>query len=95
MIGRVHYMGCPLQLNGSDCGIFAVATVLHLVERIDFTSTSFTQADVTKARSLLAKTLRSDVFLLRSSVLRDCFPLLRGRHIVDATGVEVIRNHLV
>ncbi len=77
-----------MQLNGYDCGIFAVATVLHLLERIDLTSRSFTQ-------SLLAKTLRSDGFLLKSSVFRDCFPLLLARHIVNATGAEVIHNHLL
>ena len=95
LLRLAQYEGCPRQLNGHDCGIFAVVTVLHLVERIELTPTSFTQADVTKARSLLAKTLRSDVFLLRSSLFRDCFPLLRGRNVVDAMGVEVIHNHLL
>jgi Ulp1 family protease len=57
VIQLAQYKACPMQLNGYDCGIFAVATVLHLLERIDLSSRSLTQVHVTKARSLLAKTL--------------------------------------
>ena len=29
---QVQYKACPLQKNGYDCGIFAVASTLHLAE---------------------------------------------------------------
>jgi ribosomal protein L32 len=89
---RVHYKACPMQKNGYDCGIFAVASTLHLAERITLTSTSFSQSQVTKARSELAKTYATAGALMTSSVFRDCFPLLRGRTIVDAMGFEVINT---
>ena len=95
VLKRVHYKDCPSQENGHDCGIFAVATVLHLAEHIPLTSKSFLQTHVTKARLELAKTLCSDTTLMTSAVFRDHFPLLCGRSIVDATGVEVINNRHV
>jgi Ulp1 family protease len=59
LLRRVQYKDSPLQNNGCDCGIFAVATTLHLAEQIPLTSHSFLQTHVTKARSELAKTLCS------------------------------------
>ena len=91
VLQRAHYKACPLQRNGFDCGIFAVGATLHLAERISLTSKSFSQTHVTKARSELAKTFAKSGALMASSVSRDCFPLLRGRSIVDhAMGFEVI-----
>ncbi|KAI2509096.1 MULE transposase domain [Fragilaria crotonensis] len=49
VLKRVHYKDCPSQKNGHDCGIFAVASVLHLAEHIPLTSTSFSQTHVTNA----------------------------------------------
>ena len=93
LLQRVQYKGCPIQKNGHDCGIFAVAAILHLAERIPLTSKSFSQTHVTKARLELAKTLCSDSALsMTSAVFRDHFPLLCGRSILHATGVEVINN---
>jgi hypothetical protein len=84
----------PLQNNGCDCGIFAVATTLHLADRIPLTSHLFLQTHVTKARSELVKTLCSKCAGMESAIFRDCFPLLCGRSIYDATGVEVIDHRV-
>ena len=80
-----------MQNNGYDCGIFAVATTLHLAEhQIPLTSRSFLQSHISKkARSELAKRLCSETAVMTSAVFQDCFPLLRGRSIVDAAGVEI------
>ena len=88
----MQYKACPRQKNGFDYGIFAVASTLHLAERITLTSKSFSQTHVTKARFELAKTYATAGALMTSSVFRDCFPLLRGRSIVDAMGFEVINT---
>ncbi len=90
LLRRVQYKDSPLQNDGCDCGIFAVVTTLHLAERIPLTSHSFSQTNVTKARSELAKTLCSKSAGMESAIFRDCFSLRRRRSIVDATGVEVI-----
>jgi len=95
LIRRVQYKDSPMQNNGYDCGIFAVAATLHLAERIPLTLQSFSQTHVTKARSELAKTLCSKTAVMESAIFRDCFPLLRGRSIVDTMGVEVINNRAV
>jgi hypothetical protein len=47
LLRRVQYEDSPLQNNGCDCGIFAVATTLHLAERIPLTSHLFLQTHVT------------------------------------------------
>jgi Ulp1 family protease len=46
----VDYKECPLQTNGHDCGIFAVAIALHFAKQIELHRDLFLQADVTKAR---------------------------------------------
>ncbi len=90
LLRHKQYKDSPLQNNGCDCGIFAVGATLHLAERIPLTSRSFLQTHVTKAWSELAKILCSKSAVMESAIFRDCFPLLRGRSIVDASGVEVI-----
>ena len=89
-----QFRDCPQQTNCYDCGIFAVAVSLHLIEGIPLTSTSFSQNDVTKARSALAKIFCSGTALMTSAVFRDFFPLLCGRNIIDSTGVEVINTRV-
>ena len=54
----------------------------------------FSQTHVTKARSELVQTFAKSGALMTSSVFRDCFPLLRGRNIVYATGFEVINTRV-
>lgn len=57
VVGIVQYRDCPLQRNGYDCGIFAVACTLHLAERIPLNSGTFSQEDVTTARLHAARAL--------------------------------------
>jgi Ulp1 family protease len=92
LLCRVQYQDCPEQKNGFDCGIFAVAIVLHLAEQIDLKRDTFSQVDVTKARSQLAKALGSKSAFMTSDVFRNCFPCLCGRNIIESTGVEVITH---
>ncbi len=95
IIRQVQYKDFTSQnKNGCDCGIIAVATTLNLAERIPLTSRSFLQSHVTKARSELAKRLNSKTAVLTSAVFQFCFPLLRGWSIVDAAGVEVVKNRV-
>jgi hypothetical protein len=68
LLRRVQYKDSPLQKNGCDCGIFAVATTLHLAERIPLTSHWFSQTHVTKASSELAKTLCSKSAGMESAI---------------------------
>ena len=90
LLRRVQYKECPEQTNGFDCGIFAVAIVLHLSERIEVKMDSFSQADVTKGRSQLAEAFCLESAVMTSDVFRNCFPCLCGRSIIESTGVEVI-----
>ena len=52
------YESCPQQLNGSDCGIFAVLICLHLSEYQLVETTVFEQSYATLARMLLGKYAR-------------------------------------
>jgi hypothetical protein len=90
LVRRVQYKACPEQKNGFDCGIFAVAIVLHLSERLEVKTDTFSQADVTKARSNLAEAFCSESAVMTSDVFRNCFPSLCGRSIMESTGIEVI-----
>ncbi len=71
VVRRVQYKDCPPQRNGYDCGIFAVAMVLHLAEQIEITDDTFSQANVTQARAQLAETFASEVALMTSDVFRN------------------------
>jgi hypothetical protein len=79
----VFYESCPEQLNGFDCGIFAVAVCLHLSEQKPVDRTSFAQSNATSARRLLSGCLGDPVVVLDKAELvtigryfRLCFPLL-------------------
>ena len=72
--------------------MFAVATSLHLAQKIPLTSRSLSQSHATKARSELAKRLCSETAVMISAVFQDCFPLLCVRRIDDAAGVEIVNN---
>ena len=53
LLRRVQYGDCPAQHNGYNCGIFAIA-VFYLAKRNPLKLHTFSQNDVTKARSELA-----------------------------------------
>jgi Ulp1 family protease len=43
LLELVKFDECPPQTNGHDCGLFAVAVVLHLVEGKEVNSQTFRQ----------------------------------------------------
>jgi hypothetical protein len=90
LLCRVQYKECPEQNNGFDCGIFAVAILLHLSEQLEVKRDSFSLADVTRARSNLAEAFCLKSAVMTSDVFRNCFPCLCGRSIMESTGVEVV-----
>ena len=90
---RLKYAECPAQLNGYDCGLFAVGVVLHLVEGKDVASTTFNQQQISGLRVKLASYFSAALgneLNTASQVVRNCFPQLRGSSILDSTGLEVI-----
>jgi hypothetical protein len=89
LLSRTRYKDCPRQVNGYDCGIFAVAVVLHLSECLPLITDTFSQGDVTKARFLLAKAFASSSSLMEGTCdgFRSCFPHLS---IVKANHVEIM-----
>jgi len=100
LLELVEFDECPPQTNGHDCGLFAVAVVLHLVEGKEVNSQTLRQSDTTIHRKRLAEVFLSDhrVWESResfetttvSAIVRNCFPALRGTSIVDIFGVETI-----
>ena len=92
LLKRVEYGECPRQLNGFDCGLFAVGIVLHLVEGKVITMETFTQQDITGLRAKLTAVFGGEGTGLgtTSQVVRACFPKLNGSSILDTFGVEVL-----
>jgi Ulp1 protease family, C-terminal catalytic domain len=92
----VEYRDCPRQLNGYDCGIFAVAVVvLHLLDRKLVDTTAFTQSDVTEGRNHLARALNARSHVIpdtTSKLFRNCFPLLAWT--IECMDVELINSPL-
>ena len=67
VVQLVQYKDSPSQKNGYDCGIFAVAMVLHLAKQTDITDDTLSQANITQARARLAETFASDdAFIYRN-----------------------------
>ena len=79
LLQRVKFHQCPIQNNGYDCGIFAVACALHLSEHVPVTATTFSDADVRRARSILALAFSTKDACIKSTreEVRQCFPMLR------------------
>jgi hypothetical protein len=92
VIPRVQYKHCPRQENGFDCGIFAVACILHLAERQTLQMDTFSQANVTKARSELANAFASTSAVMKRTghQFRNCFPNLRRESIISDSDIEII-----
>jgi Ulp1 family protease len=54
LIRRLEYCDCPIQLNGYDCGLFAIGMVLHLVDGKNLTEETFKQENITDLRQKMA-----------------------------------------
>jgi hypothetical protein len=100
LLELVEFDECPPQTNGPDCGLFAVAVVLHLVEGKEVNSQTLRQSDTTIHRKRLAEVFLSDHRVWESrelfatstvrAIVCNCFPALRGTSIFDIFGVETI-----
>ena len=90
VLRRVQGKDCPAQHDGYICGIFAVAVVFHLAERKPLIMHSFSQNDVTKARSELAQAFAPTSAIIPRNVFRNCFPMLCGESTIDLSGAEII-----
>ena len=104
VLRTVTYESCPHQLNGYDCGIFAVAVCLHLSERHLVDTTVFEQNDATLARLLLGKCFSATSTLVEigdnatSRHFRGCFPLLCGGerlHYIGANTSTSVTVHYI
>jgi hypothetical protein len=62
----------------------------HLAERKPLNIHTFSQNDVTKARSELAQAFAPTSAFIPRNVFRNCFPMLRGESTIDSNGVEII-----
>jgi hypothetical protein len=91
LLQKVEYRDCPRQLNGFDCGLFAVGIILHLVEGKDIGTETFTQQHITNLRSEFFASDNGAASGTTSQVVRSCFPQLNGSSILDSFGaVEVM-----
>jgi Ulp1 family protease len=54
---NIDFCACPKRRNGSDCGIFAVAVVLHTIDGIPVTVDTFSQEVITALRNNLTSHL--------------------------------------
>jgi hypothetical protein len=73
-----RYVDCPQQENGHDCGVFALATLLHLVDGHENMHDAFRQDDITKLRHDLHNSL-SKGQNINWDTLRNAFPTLSLR----------------
>ena len=51
----VEFDECSSQTNGHDCGLIAVAVVLHLVEGKEVNSQTFRPSDITETGRSICK----------------------------------------
>ena len=90
MFQRVKYTQCPMQKNGYDCGIFAVACAFfHLSERVSLSAICFSQAYVRQARSILGFSFSTNGMCIKTTrdSYRQCFRMLRQES-VDVVPVD-------
>jgi MULE transposase domain/Ulp1 protease family, C-terminal catalytic domain len=77
---NIDFCACPKQRNGIDCGLFAVAVVLHLIDGIQLTVDTFNQEIITALRNNLTshfanvKSFRT--YTLPSGIVRGVFGAL-------------------
>jgi hypothetical protein len=73
----IHLHPCPCQSNCVDCGLFAVAVVLHIIDGVEVDDAIFNQACITQLRSESTSHLSTVTSLwkyrLPSSVIRKWF----------------------
>jgi hypothetical protein len=61
ILKEAQFKQCPLQENGTDCGLFALITTLHLCHGINVDELTFTQSQVTLLRSSLYSVMISPI----------------------------------
>jgi hypothetical protein len=76
------YVDCPQQQNGHDCGVFALATLLHLVDGHQNVHKAFRQDDITKLRRNLYDLL-SKGQSINWDTMRNSLPTLGPRTTVN------------
>jgi hypothetical protein len=91
---NVHFHPCPSQSNGIDCGLFAVAIVLHIIDGVSVDDTIFDQGCITQLRTELTSHLSGVKCLkknpLPSSVVRKCFSRLKRFFDVENEDVSTV-----
>ena len=50
-------IGCPTQMNGIDCGLFAVMNCLHILDGVAINPSIFTQEHITRLQKVLPHVL--------------------------------------
>jgi Ulp1 protease family, C-terminal catalytic domain len=77
----VMYYPCPSQQNGIDCGLFAVAVILHLIDGIVVEKNTFDQSSITNLRKELAHHLSGvatlNKYQMPAIIVRKWFPQLQ------------------
>ena len=72
------YVSCPQQQNGVDCGLFGLATLLHVLHGVPPTSTSFEQVHISHLRRNLYHVLSNQTDAhVDPAFFCSFFPLLR------------------
>ena len=87
---KLEFRPCPGQANAVDCGLFSVGVVLHLLANVEIESNTFNQANVSHLRNLLGCFLHNRSKKVPSSLIRNCFPHLKGTSILHQVGIEEV-----
>jgi len=87
---QLEFWSCPGQDNFFDCGLFSVGVVLHLLANLEVESNTFNQANVSHLRNLLGCFLHNRSRKVPSSLIRNCFPRLKGTSILGHDGIEEV-----
>jgi hypothetical protein len=86
---------CPCQQNTVDCGLFAVAIILHIIDGVEVNAATFDQTCITQLRTNLTNHLSGCASLkkykLPSIVIRDCFSHLNPVH-DSSSAVSVVHT---
>jgi len=81
LLKKFQFCSCPQQKNGSDCGLFAMALILHIVDGIHVDANTFSQESISQLRQLLGSHLveirNLHRYIIPSSVIRNVFKNLK------------------